>query len=120
MNASGPGTRTSMAELLEACREGTGSRATFTWADEAFLAEEGVAPWSQLPVWLPSSDAATRGMLAVSIGRALEAGLTFRPLAETARDTVAWHATLLPTAEPKAGISRERERELLAKWHARG
>lgn len=117
-NATGPARRTSMREMLEACREGAGSDATFTWVDEAFLQAEGVGPWVELPLWLPESNEGTRGMLAVSIDRALAAGLTFRPLAETARDTVAWHrASGLP--ELKAGLGRARERELLSKWRGR-
>ena len=117
-NATGPATRTSMREMLEACREGTGSDATFTWVDEAFLVEQGVGPWMELPLWLPESSEATRGMLAVSIERALAAGLTFRPLAETARDTVAWYRAN-GSPELKAGMARERERELLEKWRGR-
>lgn len=118
-NATGPATRTSMRELLEACREGTGSDATFTCVDETFLEAEKVGPWMELPLWLPESNADTRGMLAVSIDRALAAGLTFRPLAETARDTLAWHRTRPEGTKLKAGLARERERELLAKWRAR-
>ena len=118
-NATGPATRLSMGELLEACRDGTGSDATVTWVEEAFLQAEGVGPWIELPLWLPPNDTGTRGMLAVSIERAMSAGLTFRPLAETARDTLAWHRTRAADTPLKAGISRDREKELLAKWHAR-
>lgn len=117
-NATGPAERMSMREMLEACREGTGSDATFTWVDEGFLEAEGVGPWMELPLWLPESSADTRGMLAVSIARALAAGLTFRPLAETARDTLAWHRAS-GSPELKAGLARERERALLAKWRGR-
>lgn len=117
-NATGPATRLSMREMLEACREGTNSDATFTWVDEAFLETEGVGPWMELPLWLPESSEDTRGMLAVSIDRALAAGLTFRPLSETARDTLAWHRTNGSPAL-KAGLARERERELLEKWRGR-
>ena len=118
-NATGPATRLSMAELLDACREGTGSDAQFTWVDEAFLAQEGVGPWMELPLWLPNSDERSRGMLAVSIARALAEGLTFRPLAETARDTLAWQRSR-PQGEARAGLKRERELELLDHWHSRG
>lgn len=118
-NATGPATRLTMREMLEACREGTASDATFTWVDESFLEAEGVGPWMEVPLWLPASDTDTRGMLAVSIDRAVNAGLTFRPLAETARDTLAWHRSRPAGTQLKAGLQPERERELLEKWQAR-
>lgn len=118
-NATGPATRLTMREMLEACREGTASDATFTWVDESFLEAEGVGPWMEAPLWLPASDTDTRGMLAVSIDRAVNAGLTFRPLAETARDTLAWHRSRPAGTQLKAGLQPERERELLEKWQAR-
>lgn len=118
-NATGPATRLTMREMLEACREGTASDATFTWVDESFLEAEGVGPWMEVPLWLPASDTDTRGMLAVSIDRAVHAGLTFRPLAETARDTLAWHRSRPAGTQLKAGLQPERERELLEKWQAR-
>jgi len=46
-------------------------------------------------------------------GRALAAGLRFRPLVDTVRDTRLWAATR-PDEPRRAGITRERERELLA------
>jgi 2'-hydroxyisoflavone reductase len=56
----------------------------------------------------------------VSNARALATGLTFRPLATTARDTLAfWNA--LPAArraQPRAGISPEREAAALEAWRA--
>jgi hypothetical protein len=45
--------------------------------------------------------------------RAVAAGLTFRPLEETARATLAEAATT-----DEAGMRPERERELLAAWAA--
>jgi 2'-hydroxyisoflavone reductase len=88
-----------------------------------FLAQQKVVPWSEIPLWVPEEE---HGIMAVSSARALAAGLTFRPLAETVRDTLAWQATrsgpagALQQTALKSGISRERERELLAAWRARG
>ncbi len=87
--------------------------AEVTWVPDAFLVEQGVEPWTgpdSIPVWLPRPE--YDGMLAHDAGPALAAGLTVRPLAETARDTRAWLE-----ADPSArigGITREREAALLA------
>ncbi|MCH7474621.1 MAG: hypothetical protein IIA27_08095 [Gemmatimonadetes bacterium] len=50
----------------------------------------------------------------------LETGLTYRPLAVTARDTLNWHKTrpVERQATLRAGLAPEREVEILAEWHA--
>jgi 2'-hydroxyisoflavone reductase len=68
-----------------------------------------VQAWTELPLWLPGDD--DTGMLQADVSRALAAGLTFRPLEETARDTLAWS---LEAGEQRPTLSREKERELLA------
>ena len=118
-NGTGPVGPMTMEQMLEGCRAGTGSDASFTWVDEAFLLERKVAPWSEVPVWLPRSNEDTRGMLAVEISRAVAEGLQTRPIADTARDTLAWHKTRGESHEWRAGMKRERERELLAEWLGR-
>jgi 2'-hydroxyisoflavone reductase len=117
-NAVGPASRTTMRQMLEACMPASGG-AALTWVPAAFLAKEKVEPWSDMPVWIPAGGPES-GMSQVSIARALAAGLRFRPLAGTARDTLAWWNTLPPErrARPRAGISRERERQVLAAWKA--
>jgi 2'-hydroxyisoflavone reductase len=117
-NATGPDTPLAMARLLEACRAAAGSDATFTWISDEFLLAHEVGAWMELPLWIPESDAAFAGFLAVDCRRAIAAGLTFRPLAETACDTLAWDATRPADREWKAGLRPEREAELLAAWHA--
>ncbi|HRQ74128.1 MAG TPA: hypothetical protein PLU35_13975, partial [Phycisphaerales bacterium] len=39
--------------LLDACKQAAASNADFRWADAAFLREQGVSGWSDMPVWLP-------------------------------------------------------------------
>lgn len=115
-NATGPASRMSMAEMLYGCRAATAAPVEFTWVTEAFLESQKVAPWSDMPAWSPGEL-----LMYVDIRRALAAGLTFRPLAVTAMDTIAWDKER-PAAERaarKAGISRAREAELLAAWKAR-
>ncbi len=117
-NATGPATKLTMGAMLEGCRGTTGSDASFTWVSEEFLLERKVTPWADLPVWLRWNNGETRGMLAVDISRALAEGLTFRSIEDTARDTLAWHRTRGESYESRVGLTRDRERELLAEWRA--
>lgn len=116
-NAVGPASHLSMQQLLETCKTVTGREATFTWLDDAFLLAKEVEPWSQLPLWLPDEDESIRGFLAINIQKALAADLTFRPLAETIRDTFTWNARRSPTEQLRAGITPEQEMQLLQSWH---
>jgi 2'-hydroxyisoflavone reductase len=50
-------------------------------------------------------------MLAIDCGRAIEAGLAFRPLVETIKDVLDWDRATT------AGLRPEREQELLRAWH---
>ena len=109
-NATHPGV--TWADLLAACRRVTGSGAEITWVEPGFLVEQEVGPWLELPLWLADPDAEYADR--VDVSRALDAGLTFRPLDETVRAT-------LDEAETTdaAGLRPEREAELLAAWHER-
>lgn len=115
-NATGPAQPLSMGEVLAACQNASESDATYTWVDEAFLLAEKVQPWSQMPLWLPD-EPEYAGFDAINIERALSAGLTFRPLIETARATLAWDRTRSADREWQAGLSAEDEARLLKAWH---
>ncbi|GAB4552001.1 MAG: SDR family oxidoreductase [Phycisphaerales bacterium] len=123
-NVVGPHPRhpLTMRRLLETCKRVSKSDAEFTWADADFLAEQGVGPWMQMPCWLPAGGEYD-GFATRSIDRALAAGLAIRPLAETIEDTLQWFDSLPEEAQQgisqRAGLPEEREREVLAAWHAR-
>jgi 2'-hydroxyisoflavone reductase len=109
-NATGPEAPLTMESLLEAIRNETRSDARLTWVDERSLVESGVAAWSDLPLWLaPETNPESASFLAVDVSKALAAGLRFRPLGETIRDTLEHAET-----SPEAGLDPARERELLA------
>ncbi|MBC7929814.1 MAG: SDR family oxidoreductase [Rubrivivax sp.] len=122
-NASGPDYRLTMEGMLEACRDASGSDARVTWAGAQFLLDAGVETWSELPLWIPESAEKERYFLASNCEKAFSAGLTFRPLVETARDTLAWQKSGAPVpvkdGVPMADESMkpERELELLKAWH---
>lgn len=114
-NATGPAERLSMGSMLEQVGTAASSPYELTWVPESFLESQGVAPWSDLPAWIPGDP-----LMFVDVADAVAAGLTFRPLAVTAADTLAWDRTRPPEErENRAfGMSREREREVLDAWHA--
>lgn len=121
-NATGPRSPMSMAEMLYGIRAVLpGSHdIKFTWLPVDFLTEQKVRGWSDMPTWLPMR-ADNQGWGRVSIARALAKGLTFRSLADTTRDTLAWFHTLPAErqATTRAGLKPEREAEVLAAWRAR-
>lgn len=102
-NATSPAGALDFASMLAAC-----GAQDVVWADEAFLLERDVEPWADLPVWIPAGDPDMRYFLRADVSRAVAAGLTFRPLEEAAREVPQWAG--------EAGLSPEREAELLAEW----
>jgi 2'-hydroxyisoflavone reductase len=117
-NASGPECQLTMQQMLETCKSATSSDATFLWPDDAFLLAEGATPWSQIPLWIPD-EANIAGFLSVDLSEALASGLTFRRLADTVRDTLAWDRTRPPDTEREAGLAPTEELRLLHAWHQR-
>jgi 2'-hydroxyisoflavone reductase len=95
------------ADLVEAGRAATGSDARGAWVDEELLLEQEVREFAELPLWI-SRGSEFAHFLEADVSRALAAGLTTRPLAETVR-------AALEQAEPVdgVGLAPERERELL-------
>ncbi len=122
-NVCGP--PASFGELIRACRTGTASRSEVTWVSEQLLLEQGVEPFTEMPLWLPD-EPATRAFYSMSNARARARGLELRHLADTARDTWEWlravRAGELP--EPVAGgfvargLGPEREAALLGAHHS--
>ena len=115
-NAVGPDFALTMGQLLDDCIAAAGSDPELVWVSDDFLLGRGVGEWMELPLWLV--DPEWRGMLEVDSSRAIEAGLTFRPVVETARDTLKWDGSR-GDYEPEAGMAPEREAELLSEWRAR-
>jgi 2'-hydroxyisoflavone reductase len=112
-NATGPAEPFTFGEMLGAISTAVGGDAHLEWVDERFLVDHGVEPWTDLPVWLPEAEQAADQC---DVRRALAAGLTFRPLGETAADTFEWDARRPQDVPLQAGLADVRERELLRAW----
>jgi 2'-hydroxyisoflavone reductase len=119
-NTAGPTEEMSMLEMLYGIRGATTASPKLHWVPASFLEEHKVRAWSDMPVWVPSTPD-MMGFSRFSNKRAVSAGLTFRPLAQTALDTLAWFKTLPADRQSnlRAGIKPDREREVLAAWRAR-
>lgn len=122
-NATGPAAPLTFGAMIERIREAAGAALDLAWLAEAELAEAGVEPWSELPLWLDlARHPELRGFLAADVTRALAAGLALRPLEQTVVDTLAWvrERPGVPVktggvAMAPAGLSPEREADLLAR-----
>jgi len=125
-NANGPAQRHVMRELLAACEAAAAElvpdrpATSLTWVPTAFLGEQNVSAWQDMPVWIPY-EGDSKGFHTMSSARAIAKGLAFRPQADTARDTLLWGRSqgAERQARLKAGLTPEREAEVLAAWKAR-
>jgi 2'-hydroxyisoflavone reductase len=102
------------------CEQPPEATSTVAWVPADFLDEHKVSVWQDMPAWIPARGEYA-GFGRRSTARAQAAGLTYRPLETTVRDTLQWWLSLPEDrrAKPKAGISAEREAEVLKAWHAR-
>jgi len=106
-----------LAELMDVCQEETGGRPRRVEPGHAWLVDQGVEPWmgpESLPLWLPHPEYA--GFMTRDNSAAKQAGLTFRPLAESVRSTLAWENELGLDRERRAGLGTQWERDLVARW----
>jgi 2'-hydroxyisoflavone reductase len=111
-NATGPDHELMLGEFLDVCKQVSGSVATFHWASAEFLKEHEVAPWSDMPVWIPDTEE-DAGFSRVDISKAIDAGLKFRPLEHTIRDTIQWAQMRPRDHEWRAGLNTTKEQILL-------
>lgn len=107
----------SMGQVLQASQAASTSQAELTWVPSAFLEKHEVQPWSEMPAWFPA-EGEMAGFAEVSVAAATGKGLTFRPMAETVKDTLAWFSTLPEErrAKLRAGIAPEKEKQVLQAW----
>jgi len=123
-NAAGPKSTMTNGQQLDAIKAAlpTGKDAKLTWVPTEFLSEQKVTPWGDMPTWIPRTDPDYAGANADN-RRAVAAGLTFRPIGTTAVDALEWFNAVPEQARTQmlkgAGIDSEREKAVLAAWHAK-
>ena len=116
-NATGPDYPLTMGQFLETCKSESGSDVRFAWVGNAFAMSLMEEQEVNLQPWAPDEYAA---FSTVNCKKAFNAGLTFRPLAETVRDTLAWKARSPTNGEMRSGLKPEQEKQLLQKWRHQG
>ncbi len=118
-NAITPHDAHTMQDLLSACAANASQESFTHWIDDATLLEENVAPWTELPLWIPENDADAGGLMLARADRAVAAGLRFRSVSTTVYDTLEWLNTL-PVDAGARGLAKtlkpDRESELLRKY----
>lgn len=116
-NATGPAGPLTFDEMVIGCKASTSAVVELVPIPEAWLLERGVRPWMEMPLWVPQGAGDEGSMGSISRAKAIERGLTFRPLAQTAMDTIAWWKKTRPAdadfGAKGAGMARAREAELL-------
>lgn len=112
---SSPGAVT-MGALLDTCRQVSGSQAKIKWVNEDFLLKNEIQEWIEMPLWIPESSKEYAGFFAFDSSKAISQGLKFRPTQETVKATLAWANTRPADHAWRAGLSRQREEELLSEW----
>jgi len=119
-NATGPASHLTMAEFVYGVRAATDSELSWTWVDDYDFLAEHELPYA-IPWIMPTGD--NLGSQRIDCARARAAGLTFRPLAVTAMDTLEWwHSDAVGDewrAHPRFVLTPERERAVLEAWKGR-
>jgi len=112
-NVTGPAQPINFEQFLRECQKVSDSHSTLTWIDEEFLNDHQIQDWVELPLWL-SSKRNMPGFQNVSIEKALQSGLTFRPLAETIQIILDQDNATID--QKQSSLDPEKERALLNMW----
>jgi len=116
-NCTGPDYKLTMLELLNNCIKILNSHANLIWVDQKFLKENKVGEWIDLPIWI--ADKKLSGLMQTNCNKAFANRLKFRPLENTIKDTLEYCQSRPKDYQWKAGLSSERETELLKKWNTK-
>ncbi len=113
--ATGPEERLTMGDFLDACEQTVRTEVELVRVEDGVLEKAGVAPWTELPLWIPASNRSFAGIMRLDRSKAAAAGLKCRPITATIADTLAWDQTRDPSIPRVGGLSAEREALLLRK-----
>lgn len=114
-NGAGPAGFLTFESMLEQIGSASASEWSLTWVPEPFLEQQGIQPWSDMPAWVPGYP-----MMYVDASASVAAGLRYRPIPLTARDTLQYEngRSAEESGDRGFSLSAEREREVLDAWKA--
>lgn len=114
-NATGPEKPMASGDFFKACIDASPNKPTPVWVPAEFI--EKVEGPVDTTIWI-NNKGESAGFHTRNVSKAVKAGLTFRPVGETIRDTMAWMATRPEERQKKllAGMSLEREAEVIKAW----
>jgi 2'-hydroxyisoflavone reductase len=113
-NVTGPDYYLGLGKIFETCKQVSGSDANFLWADDAFLQENEVGAWMEMPLWIPSAEG--QALMQVSVQKAINDGLKFRSLEDTIQATLDWYDNTNGDEKTwQAGLAPEKEAAVLDK-----
>lgn len=130
-NAISPADSRTTKSMIDAAAEAAGTDPERVWMPAEFLREQSVAPWQEMPVWLPSDQYPGRGRISVEKG--LKAGMRIRPEVETGRAVLEYVRTRGPEIRAengdeaysqwnqrvRGGLAPEKEQRVLEAWDER-
>jgi 2'-hydroxyisoflavone reductase len=116
-HATGPALEMTMGDFLRSCQDHVGNTSPLVWVDDDFLTARGVPPYVGLPLWIPDSPE-DQGFSRVDNGKAVAAGLTYRPLEDTIAAALRTERRVGLDRERRAGLTPARERELITEWRS--
>jgi 2'-hydroxyisoflavone reductase len=122
-HAAGPQATLTMGQFLDTCLALSGSDAELAWMSDDEVVAAGIEGWTELPLWIAEDDAEAGGIFYADNRRAIEQGLTFRPLAQTVRDTLGWcreaGGEIIDSPLRARTLSAQKEQETLAQLRLR-
>ena len=113
VNTVGPAERLTLREMLAACARASDVPSRIVPVDLTTLAAHAIGEWMDLPAWIDPNGESV-GMRDVSTAHGIALGMRYRPLAQTAADTLRWARDERGDAPLKAGLTPEREAAALA------
>ena len=117
-NVTGPDYTLTFGELFRTTQQLSNSDVELTWVNKEFIEANEIQPWVQLPLYIPS-DNSDAYWSTIDCSKAIEKGLAFRPIRETIKDTLDYAQSRPVDHNWRAGLTAEREQELLMAWHNR-
>ncbi|MFD1738370.1 NAD-dependent epimerase/dehydratase family protein [Bacillus salitolerans] len=112
---TGPKDTLTMGEFLDETKDLINPSVKFTSVEDDFFEENGIQYWKDIPLYIPKGKNMD-GFSAVNIEKAIQYGLTCRPISETITDTYAWKNSESPGEELVVGLTKSKEKEILELW----